>query len=122
MALVAVIYVVGLQLTSNKTGAGSDYCNKPGPTHTVIIRGNIINPQHTEASRCDRLTIINEDDAARLMAFGNHDHHQAYDGVTEQLLKQGQSLTVTLKQTGTFTFHDHLHDEVEGSFTVADAK
>lgn len=115
---VAVVYVVAINVTSDKTGANADSCTKSGPVHTVIIHENLVNPQYTKASRCDRLTITNRDKVARLMAFGNHDRHQAYDGVTEELLKQGQSLTVTLNQTGTFVFHDHLHDEVRGSFTV----
>jgi len=41
-----------------------------------------------------------------------------YDGVAERVLGKGQSFTITLNQAGNFHWHDHLHDEVEGYFTV----
>lgn len=44
------------------------------------------------------LTIVNAGDRVRKMAFGIHDHHQSYNGVTEKLLKQGEQLTITLNQ------------------------
>lgn len=120
LAAVAVVYAVAISVTSDKTGTNANSCTKRGPMHTVTIHEGLVSPQHTAASRCDQLTITNEDNVARLMAFGNHDRHQAYDGVTEELLKHDQSLTVTLNKAGAFTFHDHLHDEVEGSFTVSE--
>jgi hypothetical protein len=53
------------------------------------------------------------------MAFGKHDKHISYDGVSEQLVAQGQSLTVRLVSTGTYLFHDHEADETSGTFTVS---
>jgi uncharacterized membrane protein YukC len=52
------------------------------------------------------------------VAFGLHEHHVPYDGTTEKILIQGQSLTVTLVQAGNFRFHDHWHDQIQGTFTV----
>lgn len=95
-------------------------CHEVGAVHHVSISGNAMNPQQTRAARCDTLTVTNNDATLRRIAFGQHDRHQAYDGVTEKILKKGESLTVTLNQTGTFTLHDHLHDEVTGEFTVSD--
>lgn len=86
--------------------------------HAVTVHGNSVTPAHTTAKLCDTLTINNADDQIRLMAFGPHDHHQPYDGVTERTLAQNQSLTVVLNQAGTFTFHDHLDDAAAGTFTV----
>lgn len=93
-------------------------CEGTHATHTITIRKSVVTPQNTEAAFCDRLTITNTDDVVREMAFGVHDHHQAYDGVLEKPLKKDQSFSVTLNQAGTFTFHDHFHDEVDGEFTV----
>ncbi|HLZ14361.1 MAG TPA: hypothetical protein VKQ34_00025 [Candidatus Saccharimonadales bacterium] len=94
-------------------------CEGTHGAHTVLIQHNVMTPVHTSAHHCDKLTITNMDATDRLVAFGPHEHHVAYDGVTDQLLLQGQSLTITLNQIGTFNFHDHLHDEVAGDFTVA---
>ena len=86
--------------------------------HQVIIKNNKVIPVNTVAPRCDILTITNLDDKERLMAFGLHEHHVPYAGITEKILIQSQSLTVTLVQAGHFRFHDHWHDEVQGTFTV----
>lgn len=86
--------------------------------HVVLIQNNAMVPKHTEALLCDTLTITNKDDVLRLVAFGPHDDHQPYDGVTEKLLKKGQSLTVRLNKVGTYQFHDHLQDVAQGDFTV----
>jgi len=103
----------------NDKRASANRCNGSHGTHKVVILGNQVIPQHTEAKVCDKLVITNEDSAERLMAFGPHDHHISYDGVTERLLTQDQSLNVTLIQIGTFTFHDHADEQVIGSFTVS---
>jgi len=89
-----------------------------GVTHIVTIKKSVVSPSHTTALLCDRLAITNLDDTARLMAFGVHEKHQAYDGVIEKALTKGQSASVTLVQAGNFKFHDHVHDEVQGTFTV----
>jgi hypothetical protein len=93
-------------------------CTRQPTVHTVTIQNSQVFPVHTQAALCDTLTIINDDNILRLMAFGEHENHQAYDGITEKLLEQGQNLTVTLNQAGTFKFHDHLHDAIQGDFTV----
>lgn len=86
----------------------------------VTIWQNELHPAHTTAQLCDTLTITNADNTIRLMAFGAHDHHVPYDDITEQVLGRGQSLTLTLNQLGTYHYHDHLHDEIVGDFTVSE--
>jgi hypothetical protein len=93
-------------------------CSTTGTTYTVYITNAQLSINDIHAKRCDTLTITNNDATLRIMAFGVHDKHLTYDGVTEKTLAQGQSLSVTLNQTGTFTFHDHLNDAVKGTFVV----
>ena len=93
-------------------------CQKRGAAHTVVIQNNKATPEHTDGKLCDTLTITNEDNQNRLMAFGPHEHHQPYDGVAERILGQGQSFTVTMNEAGTYYFHDHIGDIVKGRFTV----
>lgn len=94
-------------------------CQQKGQAHVVMIKNDKANPQHTDGKLCDTLTITNEDNTVRLMAFGQHDEHQPYDGVGERELSKGQSVTVTMSKAGTYEFHDHIGDIVKGSFTVA---
>ena len=64
------------------------------------------------------LTFKNIDPTTREIAFGPHAQHVPYDGVAERILSQGQSFTITLNQTGNFQWHDHVHDDLTGTFTV----
>lgn len=89
------------------------------PVHTVVIKDNHAVPSHTEAKLCDTLTIINQDSNIKLMAFGPHEQHISYDGVSERALGPGQGFSVKLITVGSFTFHDHTTDAAQGSFTVS---
>ena len=93
-------------------------CGNPGATHTVTIAQNQMHPSQTIGALCDTLTITNTDNTVRRIAFGRHNQHQPYDGITEKSLKKGESFTVRLNQTGTYTLHDHLNEKVTGGFTV----
>lgn len=86
--------------------------------HTFNIKNNAFTPAVIHAAQCDTLTIVNQDNKERLLAFGQHDQHTPYDGVSERVLHAGESFKVTLVQNGEFIIHDHLQDEVEGTFTV----
>lgn len=114
IGLVANRYLVNQGTAKNK----ASYCPVKRINHLVTIQNDALKPAHTTAVRCDTLTIINQDDKLREIGFGVHDHHQAYDGVAERNLEQGQSFTITLNQTGQYKFHDHFQDEVAGNFTV----
>jgi len=105
-------------LTSHSSRSTS--CELRGTHYQVNITSGGLDASNVIAKRCDTLIITNHDDILRLIAFGPHDQHQAYDGVGERALGRGQSLTITLNQTGSFTFHDHLHDRLIGSFAVTD--
>lgn len=103
---------------STKTTGLKSCGSTHGTSHLVIIRQGVADPYNTVARRCDSLTITNLDGTNRLVAFGIHEKHARYDGIEERLLGQGGSLKVNLVQTGNFRFHDHLHDEVQGTFSV----
>lgn len=93
-------------------------CKTTGQSLTIDISGDKMNPEATTGKVCDTLTITNSDPKTRLVAFGHHDSHKEYDGVTEKILRQGQSFTVTLNEKGTYTVHDHYDDAAEATFTV----
>ena len=113
------VYVANRYLATMAKANAPVACPVPGINHVATMRGSSVTPQHTAAKLCDTLTIVNADAPTRLVAFGPHDHHEAYDGVLEQPLSRGQRLTITLDKAGTYSFHDHLQDEVVGDFTVS---
>jgi hypothetical protein len=105
-------------LNDQRDQTSAKACNGAHATYNITIRDSALLPEHTDAKRCDTLIVTNTDNQVRLIAFGVHERHVAYNGITERLLKQNQSLTVTLDQPGTYTLHDHNQENVEGSFTV----
>lgn len=118
IAIAVVVVLLAGKALGTPTQHDATACADTGTEYIVTIKNSQLSINDIHARRCDKLTVVNDDNTLRLMAFGRHDHHQSYDGVTEKVLAQNQSFTVTLDQTGSFTFHDHLHDEVQGTFTV----
>lgn len=105
-------------IETHKAEAAYPPCQGTHTARQVTISNDQVNPGHTQAKRCDTLTITNLDDMPRIIAFGPHDHHVAYDGVTERYLSKEGRFTVTLIQPGSFSFHDHDQQTVNGTFTV----
>ena len=103
---------------TRKAEAAYPKCQGKHAAHTATIQNDKVRPVHTAAKRCDTLTIMNLDDQDRIVAFGQHEHHTAYDGVSERYLNQNGKFNVTLVQPGNFRFHDHDDDTVQGTFTV----
>lgn len=94
-------------------------CLRKGKSHVVTIQNDLVWPSRTNATVCDSLTIINQDDKEREISFGPHDNHETYDGVYQKTLGRGQSLKIELNQLGVHRFHDHYNDNVAGYFNVS---
>lgn len=114
--VLATIQLSSRYLASTKASAS---CTGQNANHRAVIEHERINPSHIKAKLCDTLTIVNNDAKSRLIAFGQHDRHVSYDGVSETALKRGEQVTITLNKAGTYLFHDHMDDTVAGNFTVA---
>lgn len=104
------------QVGGKATGA----CVGDSKMYMVVIKDGVVSPRHTDAHLCDTIIFMNEDGGvSREIAFGPHDNHEVYGGVAALSLNSAQEeQTLTLNESGTHTFHDHLHDEVTGDFTV----
>lgn len=125
-ALVLLAGIVALILTfqlagqySKKTEEAAE-CHITGKDHRIIFQNDQIKPKNIHTNLCDKLTIINEDSKLRLVAFGEHDEHKSYDGVSEKVLSRGQSLRLTMIRAGEFKFHDHFNEDLEAVFTVTE--
>lgn len=104
------IYAVG----GEKTGA----CQGTYANHKITINHGQVNPLQTIASKCDTLTFINEDGAPREITFGTHPKHGVYAGDNELVVRKRRSKSITLSESGSYKFHDHLQPETAGGFTV----
>lgn len=104
------------QIEGELTGA----CRGQNYNHQIIINGGKVTPTISETKKCDTLTFINEDETVRVITFGDHPNHGAYAGEDNLLVHNGKNKTITLSETGTFKFHDHLEPSTSGVFTVTD--
>lgn len=102
------------QVNGVQTGA----CQQLYDNHQIIIKDGLPSPAFIEAKKCDTLTFINQDDGEREVTFGPHPQHGVYAGVEELSVKKGRGKSITLSETGTYQFHDHLQPEMAGAFTV----
>lgn len=115
-----VVAIIGISAVIGFNNRGASAQCESAVTHSykaMIMDGKVSDPQ-INGKLCDTITFTNMDHLAREIAFGPHEDHVAYDGVPEKVLNQNQSFTITLNQAGSFHWHDHEHDEVEGYFTV----
>lgn len=103
------------QIGGEKTGA----CQGQHVIHEVTIKNSEVSPLQTVARKCDTLTFINEDDAAREITFGTHPRHGAYAGESEIVVRKGRAKFITLSESGQFQFHDHMQPHVAGYLTVS---
>jgi hypothetical protein len=107
-------------IDNRKAAAKFPPCTGTHTVHKANIENDKVIPEHIDAKRCDKLIITNLDDQPRIIAFGVHEKHVAYDGVTERYVSKDGKVEVTLVQLGkNFLFHDHNDEEVEGTFSVS---
>ncbi|MCA9346187.1 cytochrome C oxidase subunit IV family protein [Candidatus Saccharibacteria bacterium] len=104
------------QVEGQETGA----CSELRQNHSVVIKDGEVSPIITDANLCDTLTITNNDDETREIAFGSHPSHDSYAGEEEISLRSGKSETITLSVEGTYSFHDHLDPDTYGYFIVSE--
>src|SRR5581483_1545314 len=97
---VGFAFYVANTMSSAKSSADSVIyqCPKLKAHHMVYIKNDQLSTTHVNGHLCDTMTIVNEDNTIRLIAFGPHEHHVAYDGVTEEAVSQNQKVTITFNQ------------------------
>jgi len=119
LAIAAGCGTIIFAITQNSSTNNPSCAGVQGTNHQVMIMDDKPDNDNIKGKLCDTITFMNMDNVAREIAFGPHENHVPYDGVAEKVLNKDQSFTITLNQAGSFHWHDHIHDEVEGFFTVS---
>jgi cytochrome o ubiquinol oxidase operon protein cyoD len=99
-------------------GRSTGACQGTNANHMVMIKNSQVNPQHTDAHRCDMLVFMSDDNASHTFNFGSETNPISYGGIFEVAITGTQSKAITLNQTGDFSFYDHSNHSAIGSFTV----
>ncbi len=97
------------QVNGNKTGA----CQQLNTNHQIIILDGYAKPFTVTAKKCDSLTFINKDSASKNIKFNS-----TYAGETNLKIEKNKTETITLSETGTYSFYDTFNEATVGSFTV----
>lgn len=94
------------------------HCNSLGPTHTITIEHNAFVPDTLTVKRCDKVEFIDKDHALYLPRFGDHPNDITYTGFPQKVLGYNQSEIFIAHTIGTYNFHDHIKDQIEGVLIV----
>ena len=87
----------------------------------VKMENNSFEPKDLQVKVCDKLLFINLDDQPKWPAVGPHPTHTSYPGFDAQRgLKKAESFEFQVNRPGTYTFHDHLHEQVIGQIVIED--
>lgn len=90
-----------------------------GTNHKIMLMDNVATPDHIDARLCDTLTFMNHDDTTRQINFGVHHKHVLYAGQEGKVVDADHNESIRLTEIGTYTFHDHKENQINGDFTVS---
>lgn len=118
IAIVVVAAVIGVSVAMQPLPDTAEAkCDAPGSWHEMRVGKDSVMPSRIDGKQCDMLRIVNNTGSQRTIMFGHADAMEAYDGIHEKTLKDGESFSVRLFEKGEFHFHEHESDLV-GNFTV----
>lgn len=98
---------------------GHDCSHHQGKTIEVSMLEKEFSPKEITASRCDTIVFANKSQTLHQPALGAHPEHDHYPGFDdEHVLQPGEEYRFVLQEEGTFTFHDHLNEDMHGTLIV----
>ncbi len=88
-------------------------------THEIVMEHNAFIPSELTVKACDILRFVNHDEALHEPAAGPHPTHASYPELdAKRPLQKGEMFEVVLNRPGTFSFHDHLNEEMVGTLII----
>lgn len=103
----AVYQVNGLQAGTCAGGTGH--------TYKVTIMDDRVMPSRVNARLCDKLIIMNQDDATLNIVY---ETDGTYAGQPGPSIRKGQNAAIPLTELGTYKFHDKKRNQLSGEFIV----
>ena len=116
--VLAAVVVVAFRLSHVERDVAD--CSALGSPRTITLTADDagLNIDATTTEQCTTLVVQNLGTKRFALAFGDHDKHYAYAGYEEQTVRPGNSLTLTLAETGTFRLHNHYDESQEVALTI----
>lgn len=86
----------------------------------INIQNGAFIPSNITATVCDKLIFINKEDTLHEPATGPHPTHTSYPGFdARKALSKDERYEFVLNRAGSYTFHDHLNDQITGSIIIS---
>lgn len=77
-------------------------------------------PKNVQSKVCDTLVFKNLDTEVHWPAVGPHPTHTSYPGFDAgRALQQNDSFEFQVNRPGSYSFHDHLNEQLTGSITIS---
>ena len=86
--------------------------------NVITIRGFAFNPPALTIKAGTTVTWVNEDSAPHIIASDPHPTHTDLPGLVSGELSGGQNYSFIFNETGTFTYHCHVHPSMKGTIIV----
>lgn len=85
----------------------------------IIMDNSTFTPNDITATVCDKLVFVNREEVLHEPATGPHPTHTSYPGFdSKQPLQKDEQYDFVLNRTGSYSFHDHLNDQMRGKIKI----
>jgi plastocyanin len=91
------------------------------PENSTVIKmeHGKFDPSELTVHVCDTVLFLNLDDEQKWPAVGPHPTHSSYPGFDAgREMKKFDYFQFQLNRTGSYSFHDHLHESVRGKINI----
>jgi len=119
---------------TNQTTNGQTETSTPAPTDTmmdenasnsamkneteIILTENGFSPKTITVNKDDKVIFSNESGATATVDSSPHPIHTSYKELNLGTFAQGQELSITFPNTGTYNYHNHLNASQQGTVIV----
>lgn len=98
----------------------SDTAVEPTSTATITYTNEGFSPNTITVTKDSTVTVTNTSDANVMLSSADHPTHKEQPELNMEMLKPGESGTITLTQVGTWGYHDHINASMTGTIIVTE--
>ena len=86
--------------------------------YTITFKDDNFTPESLTIKVGDVITLKNDSKDDLELAIGKHENHDSLKGFEEKVIKSSETYTFSPKETGKFTYHNHLKPKKYGNLTI----
>lgn len=98
----------------------SDTAVEPASDTTIAYTNEGFSPNTITIKKGSTVTVTNTSDANVMLSSADHPTHEEQPELNMEMLKPGESGTLTLTKVGTWGYHDHVNASMTGTIIVTE--